>query len=201
MKLHSSEFTGSAVAPKQFPVAGLPEIAFVGRSNVGKSSLINSLLYRRKLARISSKPGKTQLINFFIINGAFYFVDLPGYGFAKVSQDVKATWGKMIEGYLQNRQELLAVVLLVDIRHDPTGDDLTMYQWLKHFGVLPVVVATKGDKISRGLWSKHLKAIRTKLNIPPEETILIYSTETGQGKEELWQKIEGLLGLVPEAAQ
>lgn len=193
MKITSSEFIGSAVNPKQFPAAGLPEVAFVGRSNVGKSSLINSLLYRKNLARISSKPGKTQLINFFLINNEFNLVDLPGYGFAKVSRDVKATWGKMIEGYLSKRPELRAVVLLVDIRHEPTDDDVIMYQWLRHYNIPAIIVATKGDKISRGQWQKHLKIIKTKLALQPDEPMMVYSSETGHGKEELWQLIEELM--------
>lgn len=193
MKITSSEFIGSAVNPAQYPAAGFPEIAFVGRSNVGKSSLINSLLNRKNLARISGKPGKTQVINFFNINNTFCLVDLPGYGFAKVSQDVKATWGKMIEGYLSKRSELNAVVLLVDIRHEPTGDDVIMYQWLKHYNIPAIIVATKGDKISRGQWLKHLNIIKKKLELHPQEPIMVYSAETGYGKEELWQLLEGII--------
>lgn len=190
MKIVSADIVISAVGPKQYPTEGFPEVAFVGRSNVGKSSLINSLVNRKALARTSSKPGKTQTINFFILNDAFFFVDLPGYGFAKVSKEIKAKWGQMIEGYLKNRSYLKAVIQLVDIRHEPTGEDASMYNWLKHFNLPVIIVATKADKVSRGQRPKHLKVIKEKLGLQPEDKIVTFSSQTKEGKEELWQYIQ-----------
>ncbi len=156
MEIKQSEFTISAVKPEQYPTDNRVEFAFVGRSNVGKSSLINTLTNRRKLVKVSGTPGKTRLINFFIINNEFYFVDLPGYGYAKVSKSEKATWGQMMEKYLVNRPQLKKVVLLVDSRHKPTNDDISMYEWIKHYGYGVVVVATKKDKLTK---MNFLKAI------------------------------------------
>lgn len=195
MKIVSAEFILSAFSPRQYPEGNLPEVAFVGRSNVGKSSLINTLVNRKKLAKTSSRPGKTQAINFFVINDAFYLVDLPGYGFAKVSKEIKAQWGIMIEQYLAGRGQNL-IVLLVDFRHPPTADDLEMYSWLKHFGKTTLVVATKADKISRGHWPKHLKVIKEKLQLQPEDQLITFSTETRQGKDEILAYLEQMTGQV-----
>ncbi len=194
MKLSSSEFIISAVSPKQYPDTGLPEIALVGRSNVGKSSLINCFLNRRNFARTSSRPGKTGQLNYYLINKAFYFVDLPGYGFAQVSKEVKAQWGKMIESYLNNRQELKAVIQLVDLRHPPSKDDKTMYDWLMNSNIPTLIVATKADKISRGQWQKHLKAIKDAFDLPGTDVILPFSAETAIGREELHNLVEEIIG-------
>lgn len=189
MKVTSAEFIISAVAPKQYPTNGLPEIALVGRSNVGKSSLINKMLSRKSLARISSRPGKTQTLNYFLVNKMLYFVDFPGYGYAKVSKSIKGQWGSMIETYLKRREELQFVVQLVDIRHAPSKDDVSMYNWCKEIGLPTVIVATKGDKIARGRWLQHTKVIRQTLNMREGDTLIIFSSETGQGRDELWGEI------------
>ncbi|QUH20039.1 ribosome biogenesis GTP-binding protein YihA/YsxC [Alkaliphilus sp. B6464] len=192
MKVISSEIVMSAVSPKQYPEDGRPEIALAGRSNVGKSSTINTILNRRKLARVSSSPGKTRTINFYLINEEFYLVDLPGYGYAKVSKNEKATWGKMMETYLSSRQNLYEVVLLVDIRHEPTNDDKMMYDWIKHYGYGSIVVATKSDKISKGAYQKHFKVIREKLGMSPEDKIIPISSLKREGIDKLWGSLEDL---------
>lgn len=189
MKVNTAEIVISAVGPKQYPQDALPEIALAGRSNVGKSSFINKMLNRKNLARTSSKPGKTQTLNFFKINGEFYFVDVPGYGFAKVSKTEKEKWGKMIEEYFTNREELKAVVQLVDLRHPPTRDDQDMYAFLKHYGIPTIVVATKADKISKGQWQKHLKITKETLQLEKGDSLVLFSSETGQGKDESWKEI------------
>lgn len=170
-----------------------PEFAFAGKSNVGKSSLINALMNRKALARTSSQPGKTQTINFYHVNDSFYYVDLPGYGYAKVSMEVKAKWGKMIERYLQKSPVLKCVFLLVDIRHDPSANDKTMYDWIVHNGFEPVVIATKLDKIKRSQTDKQLKALRQGLGMKKDGIILPFSAETKQGREEIWQLIESFM--------
>jgi GTP-binding protein len=195
MKISSSEFIISAVGPKQYPETGLPEVALVGRSNVGKSSLINCFLNRNNFARTSSRPGKTGQLNYYLINNAFYFVDLPGYGFAQVSKDVKAQWGKMIEAYLNNRREIRAVIQLVDMRHPPSADDETMHNWLMSKNIPTLVVATKADKISRGQWQKHLKAIKEGLDLPGIDVILPFSAETREGRDELHESVGDIVGL------
>jgi GTP-binding protein len=195
MKISSSEFIISAVGPKQYPETGLPEVALVGRSNVGKSSLINCFLNRNNFARTSSRPGKTGQLNYYLINNAFYFVDLPGYGFAQVSKDVKAQWGKMIEAYLNNRREIRAVIQLVDMRHPPSADDKTMHNWLMSKNIPTLVVATKADKISRGQWQKHLKAIKEGLDLPGIDVILPFSAETREGRDELHELVGDIVGL------
>lgn len=192
MKVISSEIVMSAVAPKQYPDDGRPEIALAGRSNVGKSSTINTILNRKKLARVSSSPGKTRTINFYLINEEFYLVDLPGYGYAKVSKSEKASWGRMMEMYLSNRPNLYEVVLLVDIRHEPTEDDKLMYDWIKYFGYGSIVVATKADKISRGKYQKHFKMIRQKLGMSPEDKIIPISSLKKQGIDKLWSHVEDI---------
>lgn len=172
------------------PDNSYPEIAFAGKSNVGKSSLINALMNRKALARTSSQPGKTQTINFYNINDAFYYVDLPGYGYARASVEVKAKWGKMIENYLKKSVKLRRVFLLIDIRHEPSANDKLMYDWIVGNGYEPVIIATKLDKIKRSQVPKHVKMVRTGLNIPPEGTVIPFSAETKQGREELWALIE-----------
>jgi GTP-binding protein len=189
MKIISAEFVISAVAPKQYPTDGLPEIALVGRSNVGKSSLLNKMMNRKGLARTSSKPGKTQTLNYFRVNNQLYFVDFPGYGYAKVAKSLKEQWGKMIQTYLTQRKELRFIMQLVDIRHAPSKDDIAMYDWCKQIGIPTVVVATKGDKIARGRWLQHTKVIRQQLNMRGDDTIIVFSAETGQGRDELWAEI------------
>ncbi|HEX3030812.1 MAG TPA: ribosome biogenesis GTP-binding protein YihA/YsxC [Bacillota bacterium] len=193
MKVNEASYIASAVNLSQCPAEGYPEVAFAGRSNVGKSSLLNTLVNRRSLARTSSKPGKTQTINFYLVNNNFFLVDLPGYGFAKVSKEVKATWGKMIEQYLRGRDVLCGVVQLVDIRHEPTNDDIQMYQWLQHFQVPVTVVATKADKISRGRRPQHLKTIKDKLQLQPGTRLIAFSAETREGLEEVWTVLEELI--------
>ena len=170
-----------------------PEFAFAGKSNVGKSSLINAIMNRKSLARTSSQPGKTQTTNFYNVNDELYLVDLPGYGYAKVSQETKAKWGKMIERYLQRSKQLQAVFLLIDIRHDPSANDRDMYDWIVHNGFQPVVIATKLDKINRSQIAKQTKLIRTSLKMPKEGILIPFSAETKQGRDEIWQRIEELL--------
>lgn len=169
------------------------EIAFAGKSNVGKSSLINALMNRKSLARTSGQPGKTQTINFYHINEALYLVDLPGYGYAKVSIKAKEQWGKLIERYLHGSKQLKAVFLLIDIRHEPSANDKTMYDWILHNGYEPIIIATKLDKLKRSQASKHLKQIRTGLQIVPGTRILPFSATTKQGREEIWEVIESYL--------
>lgn len=172
------------------------EFAFAGKSNVGKSSLINALLNRKALARTSSTPGKTQTINYYNINEELYFVDLPGYGYAKVSEQTKAKWGKMIENYLHSSKMLRLVFLLIDIRHDPSENDKLMYDWIVHNGFHPVIIATKLDKIKRSQVSKHLKVIRQKLGMTSEDIIIPFSSTSKQGRDEVWELIEGVLDQV-----
>lgn len=190
MQIKNSEFAISAVSPKQYPADNLPEMALVGRSNVGKSSLINKIINRKNLARTSSQPGKTQTLNFYKINNEFYLVDLPGYGFARVSQKTKEQWGEFIEEYLSQREDLRGVIHIVDVRHPPTNDDYLMYDWLQHFNLPTLVVATKADKISRGKWQQHLKQVKEKLYLPPSQTLILFSSETGQGVEEVKEWME-----------
>ena len=174
----------------KMPETGRPEVAFAGKSNVGKSSLINGLMNRKSLARTSAAPGKTQTINFYNVNEAIYLVDLPGYGYAKASEEIKAKWGKMIEDYLHKSKEIRCVFLLVDIRHEPGNNDKIMYKWILDHGYEPVIIATKLDKIKRSQIQKNLKIIRQKIQ-PVEGTIIIpFSAQTKQGKEEILQLIE-----------
>ena len=175
------------------PENTLPEFAFAGKSNVGKSSLINALINRKSLARTSAQPGKTQTINFYNVEDALYFVDLPGYGYAKVSQEIKAKWGKMIERYLQKSTQLKLVFLLIDIRHEPSSNDKNMYEWIEYNGFEPVIIATKLDKINRSQVQKHLKMLRTGLGLKKETILIPFSSETKQGKEEVWNIIDSYL--------
>ena len=168
----------------------LPEIAFAGKSNVGKSSLINGLLNRKSLARTSSQPGKTQTINFYNVNKQLYFVDLPGYGYAAVSQEIRAKWGKMIERYLNTSKVIKKVFLLIDIRHEPSENDCIMYNWIVENGYEPVIIATKLDKIKRSQVQKHIKMIKQKIRPIEGTTIIPFSSQSKQGREEIWQLIE-----------
>lgn len=186
MKIKQSKFVTSAVKQDQYPESDLPEIAVVGRSNVGKSSLINMLLNRKNLARTSSTPGKTQLINFFDIDGKFTLVDLPGYGYARVSKEQKKTWGTIIETYLKNRKNLLEVILLVDLRHKPTAEDIQMYEWIKSYGFNGIVVGTKHDKIKKSQLQKHIKVVREALGMEKHAVLAMTSTLNRFGKYEVW---------------
>ena len=189
-KIINSDFVISAVKREQYPETGLVEVAFVGRSNVGKSSLINSITNRKKLAKVSQTPGKTRLINFFIINNdEFYLVDLPGYGYAKVSKKEKESWGKTIETYLNGRKELKRVILLVDSRHKPTADDIQMHEWIKFYGYDEIVVATKSDKISNNDIKKSEKIIRDTLKLSKEDKLYFFSSLNKKGKDELVDKL------------
>ena len=169
------------------------EFAFAGKSNVGKSSLINGLMNRKALARTSAQPGKTQTINFYNINDALYFVDLPGYGYAKANEEVKAKWGKMIENYLHRSKQLKAVFLLIDIRHEPSGNDRLMYEWIVKQGFQPVIVATKLDKINRSQVQKHVKMIREGLKVKSGTIVIPYSAQTKQGRDEIYELIDSYL--------
>lgn len=175
------------------PDTAYAEVAFAGKSNVGKSSLINALMNRKSLARTSAQPGKTQTINFYNINDAMYLVDLPGYGYAKASEEVKAKWGKMIENYLHTSKQLKAVFLLIDIRHDPSANDRMMYEWMVYQGFAPIIIATKLDKIKRSQIQKNVKAIREGLNVQPGTTIIPFSAETKQGRDEIWKLIDSFV--------
>lgn len=174
----------------KLPVNDKPEIAFAGKSNVGKSSLINSLVNRKSLARTSSQPGKTQTINFYNINEELYFVDLPGYGYAKVSETEKVKWGQMIERYLHTSEQLKAVFLLIDIRHAPSANDKMMYDWIVDMGYDPIIIATKLDKLKRSQVQKNVKILREGLDLVPGTKILPFSSLTKQGREEVWELIE-----------
>ena len=190
MKVKQVDFVGVYVDVSQLPAAGLPEVAIVGRSNVGKSSLINRLANRKNLAKTSSTPGKTRSINYYCFNNSWYLVDLPGYGFAKVSRSEKARWAKMIEGYLTSRKTLRGVILLVDIRHPPSQDDRLMKDWLEHHQIPYMVVATKADKLSRSARQRNLAMIRKELQLPVEQIPLGVSSVSGEGINELLQSLD-----------
>ncbi|MGM0501787.1 MAG: ribosome biogenesis GTP-binding protein YihA/YsxC [Bacillota bacterium] len=189
MKINNPQYICSAAKYEDYPYHTLAEIALAGRSNVGKSSLINNLVNHKKLARTSSRPGKTQTINFYQIDNKFYFVDLPGYGFAKVPQDVKDEWGEMIETYLFNRKNLESVILLVDARHKPTKDDQMMYDWLLEMGMPTLIVATKADKVKRSKRKKQEKLIKETLNITDFTDFTFFSAKTGAGKKTVFKFI------------
>ncbi len=174
----------------------MPEIAFAGKSNVGKSSLINTLMNRKALARTSAQPGKTQTINFYNINQAMYLVDLPGYGFAKVPESERVKWGKMIERYLHRSKQLKAVFLLVDIRHKPSGNDKTMYDWIVYQGFHPIIIATKLDKLKRSQIEKCIREVRTGLGLQSDDILIPFSSVTRQGRDEIWQVMDELTGWV-----
>lgn len=193
MKINNVELTISAVRQSQYPEDKKPEFLLVGRSNVGKSSFINSIIERRNLARVSSKPGKTQTLNFYYINEDFYFVDVPGYGYASVSKEMQAKFGKMIEEYIENRDSLERVFMLVDFRIKPTQDDLLMYNFLKYYNLPVTVVATKVDKVSRNDRDKQIKLISEELNIREEDKLVLFSTKTKLGKSEIHNEIENIV--------
>ncbi len=174
----------------RLPDTGMPEVAFAGKSNVGKSSLINGLMNRKSLARTSGQPGKTQTINFYKVNREMYLVDLPGYGYARVSQSEKEKWGKMIERYLHTSGNLKAVFLLIDIRHAPSANDCQMYEWILHNGFRPIIIATKLDKLKRSQVQKNLKILREGLRLEKDVTVIPFSAETKQGREEIWELID-----------
>lgn len=190
MKVHNVEMVISAVRPEQYPSEGYPEFALAGRSNVGKSSFINRLIARKSLARTSSKPGKTQTLNFYKIEEQLFFVDVPGYGYAKVSKSEREAWGHMIEEYLTGRETLRAVIQIIDVRHPPTADDCMMYDFLVHYDIPAIVIATKVDKISRGKVNRHLKIVKEKLNMRHEDPLIAFSAETGAGMEQAWNEIK-----------
>lgn len=185
----------------KLPATVLPEVAFAGKSNVGKSSLINALMNRKSLARTSAQPGKTQTINYYRVNDDMYFVDLPGYGYAKASESVKAQWGRMIEDYLHKSGQLKLVFLLIDIRHAPFENDRIMYDWICNHGYHPVIIATKLDKINRSQIQKQVKLIKTTLSVEPDTTVIPFSAETKQGREEIYELLDSLIASPQEQEQ
>lgn len=197
MKIKSAELETVCGITSKLPENTLPEIAFAGKSNVGKSSLINAVLNRKSLARTSSQPGKTQTINFYNLNGELYLVDLPGYGYAKVSAAEKEKWGKMIEKYLRTSKQLKVVFLLIDIRHEPSGNDVLMYDWIVANGFEPVIICTKSDKISRGAIPKNVKVIKDKLKLRPNTVIIPFSAETKAGRDEIYAIMDKVIGVEP----
>ncbi|MCH4123185.1 MAG: ribosome biogenesis GTP-binding protein YihA/YsxC [Levilactobacillus sp.] len=190
MEVNHVELVMSAVDPVQYPTTGYPEIALVGRSNVGKSSLTNVLINRNSYARTSSQPGKTQTLNFYNVEDQLYFVDVPGYGYAKVSKTEREKWGTMIETYLTQRDQLKGVVSLVDARHAPTEDDVQMYQWLAYYGLPTLIVATKSDKIAHGKWNQAVSRIKKTLDLPNTDNIIMFSAPKKSGKDAVWNWIE-----------
>lgn len=193
MKIKSVNLETVIGITSKLPENIFPEFAFAGKSNVGKSSLINAIMNRKSYARTSAQPGKTQTINFYNINEEFYLVDLPGYGYARVSMETKAKWGKMIERYLQRSQQLKAVFLLIDIRHDPSANDRDMYEWIVQNGFEPIIIATKSDKISRGQIDKHLKAIRVGLKTRPGTILIPFSALNKNGLEQVYEILDNYL--------
>jgi GTP-binding protein len=190
MKITQVDFLTSAVVPDQYPTENRPEIALSGRSNVGKSSLINCLVNRKNIARTSSRPGKTQTINFFLVNEEIVFADVPGYGFAKVSKKIRESWGKMMDAYFTTRENLISVVQIVDLRHAPSKDDQNMYQFLKDYQIPVIVAATKADKLPRSKWHKHLKQVKEVLQMDSSDTLILFSSETRMGRDELLAEIQ-----------
>ncbi|HFC3325403.1 TPA: ribosome biogenesis GTP-binding protein YihA/YsxC [Listeria monocytogenes] len=190
MDVNNVELIISAVRPEQYPETDLPEYALAGRSNVGKSSFINTMIRRKSMARISQKPGKTQTLNFYKIEEALFFVDVPGYGFAKVSKTEREKWGVMIETYITSREQLRGVIQIVDLRHKPTEDDRMMYEFLKYYDIPVIVVATKADKIPRSKWQKNAKIVRETLDFDPDDKFVLFSSEIKMGKDEAWQFIK-----------
>ncbi|HNX28243.1 MAG TPA: ribosome biogenesis GTP-binding protein YihA/YsxC [Syntrophomonadaceae bacterium] len=195
LTIKKAEYIGSFVEMKQLPPGILPEIAIVGRSNVGKSSLINKTVNRKKLAKSSSTPGKTQTINYYLLNDDLYLVDLPGYGYAKAAKTQRLQWQKMIEKYLRERQQLRGVIILLDIRHEPSQNDIQMKDWLTQQQIPLLVIATKADKVSRGARSKHINTIRKALNLSADMTPISFSAETGEGTGEVLEALEEITAL------
>lgn len=193
MKVTSAQLMISAVGPAQYPGGGRAEIALAGRSNVGKSSLINKLINRKRLAYTSQTPGKTQTLNFYLINEKIIFVDVPGYGYARAPKKEQAKWGEMIESYLTQRDQLKAVILIVDLRHPPSEDDILMYNWLKHFQLPVIVVATKADKLKKAGLNHHLQTVAETLQLDPEDSLIMFSAVTTAGKNEVWKTIESYI--------
>jgi len=190
MIVNNVELEAVAVAPAGYPASGLPEIAFVGRSNVGKSSLINTMINRKSLARTSQTPGKTRTINFYNVESLLYFVDLPGYGYAKAPRSETQKWGQMIEKYLLNRQSLCAIILLIDIRHNPSENDIQMYNWLKHYGYDIIIAATKHDKLKRSQVKAAVTAVSKGLGLSSDDVLIPFSSETKEGRDALWSVIK-----------
>lgn len=186
---HNADILLSAANKSHYPQDDIPEVALAGRSNVGKSSFINTLLNRKNLARTSGKPGKTQLLNFFNVDDKLRLVDVPGYGYARVSKKEQEKWGRMIEEYLTSRENLKAVVSLVDFRHEPSADDVQMYEFLKYYEIPVILVATKADKIPRGKWNKHESMIKKKLDFDTSDSFIIFSSVTKEGLEKSWDEI------------
>ena len=195
MKITSVDFVTSAVRKSQYPEDKKAEFLMIGRSNVGKSSFINTLVNRKNIARISSIPGKTQTLNFFLINDNFYLVDVPGYGFAKVSKSLKNKFGVIIEDYLKDRENLKMVFMLVDFRHKPTNDDVLMYDYLKYYKIPVTIIATKSDKVSKNSYVKNEKIIRETLNLDENDDIILFSSVSKLGKQDVYQKIENIIGV------
>ncbi len=194
MNIHNAQITISAVKPTQYPQTIIPEIALAGRSNVGKSSFINKLLNRKNLARTSSKPGKTATINFYNIDNAFFFVDLPGYGYAEVSKKEREKWAEMINRYLNSREQLVFTFLLVDSRHKPTADDISMHQWIKHYYGKSIVIATKADKVKKSKLQENIEVIKKTLALDENDTLVVFSAEKGTGTDDAWGIIKNLIG-------
>ncbi len=193
MNVNNVELTAVCGRKDQYPETDLPEVAFVGKSNVGKSSLINCMVNRKSLARTSQNPGKTRTINFYNIENLVHFVDLPGYGYAKASKSEIEKWGKMIEEYLLERQQLKSIILLIDIRHEPGANDKMMYDWLKHYGYKIIIVTTKSDKLKRSQINKHISIISKSLCLDKEDILLSFSSETKDGREKLWNIIKSVI--------
>lgn len=193
MKIKTAEYIGSFANISQLPQMNYPEVAFAGRSNVGKSSLINKLLNRKNLARTSSTPGKTRLLNFYFINEKFYFVDLPGFGYAKLSTQEREHWKQLIEGYIQNREQLRGIIQLFDIRHPPTQLDVMMSEWAGFLRVPTLFVGTKVDKVKRSRRNKQLAIAQKKFNLPDKDFIILFSSKTGEGKDEVWHCIQKII--------
>ena len=194
MKIKTASLEAAVYSAKDYPRWELPEVSFIGRSNVGKSSLLNSLIGRKNLARISSTPGKTRGLYFYLLNEKLAFVDLPGYGYAKVSKAERNRWGPLIEGYLAERVNLRGCLHLIDSRHEPTADDRSMAEWLRAHTILTITVATKIDKMSRSVALRNVAMIRRELGLFPEDSLIPFSAQTGAGREELWKVIGSLVG-------